>query len=178
MNEDKFEQWYFLADRIREISKVDMKDAVIDYLTPKLDKFVKWPAAAKHHHNHDGGLLKHTIEVIDITDYIFEGLNERIQTTKLRDELVFCAAIHDVGKINEYYFDEDENVWKYKRPELDHSQWVVYDWNMNSDFKLNLRITEALLSHHGGWSKSGNGCNSLLAAILHSADLISSRMCL
>jgi hypothetical protein len=176
MNNKDISDWESLESYALGVSNDWMSTDLSKYLNKYKEKLCTWPAAAKHHHNHEGGLLKHTLEVLDFSSAMYDMVDEDKRTKELNDEIIFCAAIHDVGKINEYYFDEKEEIWKYKRPELEHSQWIIYDWNMNSDFKLNLRITEALLSHHGGWSKAGNGCNSLLAAILHSADLISSRM--
>ncbi len=60
--------------------------------------FMESPAASFHHHNYQGGLAEHTLEVWNLADRI-SGLYEE----RLDRELLLCAAaVHDVGKINTY----------------------------------------------------------------------------
>ncbi len=60
--------------------------------------FMESPAASFHHHNYQGGLIEHTLEVWNLADRIC-GL----YADKLDRDLVLCAAAtHDVGKINTY----------------------------------------------------------------------------
>ncbi len=60
------------------------------------DQFFKATAAKSIHHNYSGGLLEHTVEVVDLCVHgtqVFMGLN--------RDLVVAGALLHDIGKIVE-----------------------------------------------------------------------------
>lgn len=60
------------------------------------DQFFKATAAKSIHHNYSGGLLEHTVEVVDLCVHgtqVFAGLN--------RDLVVTGALLHDIGKIAE-----------------------------------------------------------------------------
>lgn len=66
------------------------------------NKFFKWPAATKVHHNYEGGLARHSLStcknVISIwQNYKGENLDIRL--------LVVAAILHDIGKITEYMAD-------------------------------------------------------------------------
>lgn len=64
------------------------------------DKFKRHPGAVKNHHACIGGLLEHTLEVVETAlDYC--GRNERIN----KDLLVAAALVHDIGKVLEIEID-------------------------------------------------------------------------
>ncbi len=60
--------------------------------------FKESPAASFHHHNYQGGLIEHTLEVWKLARRIYEVYSERLD----RDLLLCGAAVHDVGKVNSY----------------------------------------------------------------------------
>lgn len=57
-----------------------------------------WPAATRHHHNYVGGLIDHTLEVLDFATAIAEMDSDPWD----RELLVAACLLHDLGKIDEY----------------------------------------------------------------------------
>ena len=64
-----------------------------------VDKFKTAPAAKKMHHAYIGGLLEHTVSMASLADKIaghYSGIN--------RDLLLSGAILHDIGKIDEFEY--------------------------------------------------------------------------
>ena len=60
-------------------------------------KYLRLPASLNHHHNKNGGLLAHSLEVVD------RVLGMWVDATSLeRDLLVVAALLHDIGKVRVY----------------------------------------------------------------------------
>jgi 3'-5' exoribonuclease len=62
--------------------------------------FTTAPAAKLYHHAYLGGLMEHTVAVVDMCDFVGQQYG-RID----RDLLVTAALLHDVGKTRELAFD-------------------------------------------------------------------------
>lgn len=60
--------------------------------------FKESPAASRHHHNYQGGLAEHTLEVWNLADRIGGLFPGRLD----REVLLAGAALHDIGKVNSY----------------------------------------------------------------------------
>lgn len=56
------------------------------------------PAAMVHHHNYQGGLVEHTLEVYNLAELLGKFYGDQID----RDLLLAGAALHDIGKIKSY----------------------------------------------------------------------------
>jgi len=63
-----------------------------------LDLFLKAPAAVSIHHVYKGGLLEHTLDVVEICSKIAKKYGEIIDS----DLLIAGAMLHDIGKAYEY----------------------------------------------------------------------------
>jgi len=62
-----------------------------------LRAFLVAPGSLRHHHNHRGGCLEHSVQTAQW------GLNQACQDSTLSaDMVVFCLLVHDVGKALEY----------------------------------------------------------------------------
>jgi 3'-5' exoribonuclease len=89
--QQKFEQY------IQSIKDIHMKILLNRIFSAEVrGGFFKATAAKTIHHNYSGGLLEHTLEVVDLCMHaspVFPGLN--------RDLLVAGALLHDIGKIGE-----------------------------------------------------------------------------
>jgi 3'-5' exoribonuclease len=65
-----------------------------------MDRFKTAPAAKSMHHAYLGGLLEHTVSVVEMVSAIasfYPDLN--------RDLLVLGAILHDIGKVDEFAYD-------------------------------------------------------------------------
>lgn len=154
----------------------------------KFPQFEYWSGSGKniHHHYGEGGLARHTKEVIDLMIS-----SDQVLKLDLRYDLIFLAGLfHDVGKL-----------WDYKRIEVtegcyNRSEWVktTHARNIHHISRSALvwtkavdstglykeehdEILHAILSHHGQrtWG-SPVAPNSKLAWLLHLCDSISARM--
>jgi len=175
------DMWEQIDSWISCIKNEQMRKDLSFYMYHHRDKFVVTPGSIKHHHAYEGGLLEHTIETTHIAHGImkvlFHGFPEKkITLPKFSDEVIFTALIHDIGKINDYAKNTRTGKWEYFSLKSNHSWFVVKDWEKQIREPLDKEIAHAILTHHGGWSKTGRDLNSLLSAVIHGADLISSRM--
>jgi 3'-5' exoribonuclease len=169
-----------LYDSVREFVK-DINDkkvskAILSYLDKYFHAFVASPGSINHHHNYTGGLVEHTLEVILLSLHIAE-MRELIDLN--RDKLIISSVIHDIGKIKQYTMEGSKWIYAMNKEEskvFDHGMWVLEDFKNVTGIILSPDIIEAIATHHGGWSKTGVQMKAVLSAVLHSADLISSRI--
>lgn len=87
----RFEQY------VQSIKDIHLSALLIRIFSPNIkDRFYSATAAKTIHHNYSGGLLEHTLEVVELCIQalgVFPGLN--------RDLMVTGALLHDIGKIME-----------------------------------------------------------------------------
>lgn len=157
-----------------------------------IPQFETWSGAGKpiHHHYGDGGLARHTKEVIDLMFSSDDTLH-----LNLRPDLIFLAGLfHDIGKVWDYekadrnliYYDEGiksgdwvktkhaRNIHHISRSALVWSQAVNHTGHFQKEHD---EILHAILAHHGQreWG-SPVMPNTKLAWLLHLCDGISARM--
>lgn len=144
-----------------------------------VQKFLRAPAAKLIHHNYLGGLLEHTLEVIDLCLRIADLYPEKISVPLL----VTGAIFHDVGKIEEY--DQDSFTFQQtdKGRMLGH---IVIGLGILREKigeipsfpdHLRLELEHMLVSHHGEkeWG-SPEIPRTINAFALFHADLVSARL--
>ncbi len=144
-----------------------------------VQKFLRAPAAKLIHHNYLGGLLEHTLEVIDLCLKIAELYPQKISVPLL----VTGAIFHDVGKIEEY--DQDSFTFQ----QTDQGRLLGHiiiglgilreKMGLVPSFPdhLRLELEHMLVSHHGEkeWG-SPETPRTINAFALFHADLISARL--
>lgn len=153
-------------DLFRRMQGAQIKSLIGSYVREHWDKFSTYPASSRFHHVYEGGLLDHTVEVMEIGLNIIHVCNDVNRT-----HFIAAAILHDFGKLDVYTKDED-------------GKWVgtISDQRIEHEFKpvLELRLPRpvqlAILSHMGGWAKTGVSPDIMLSTVLHCADLISSRL--
>ncbi len=142
-------------------------------------QFIKAPGGRLIHHNYVGGLLEHSLEVMEIC----------IQQLKLYPKymnsslLISGAILHDIGKIKEY--DINSILFQYTdRGKLIGHITMGRDMVMEkaNKFKhfpedIKLELEHMILSHHGKkeWG-SPEIPRTMNAFALFHADLVSARM--
>jgi 3'-5' exoribonuclease len=134
-------------------------------------KFKRAPAATKVHQPYIGGLVEHTLNVVEICEticHIYKELN--------RDFLITMAILHDIGKIKEYAYDkviEHTDEGKLLGHIAISLEMIDQKVRSMDDFPkdLELMVKHTLLSHHGHFEFGSPKLPSTLTAIaLHYAD--------
>ena len=161
-----------IKDRISWINDKEYKKIVNYVIDPNIDWFSKCPGARSHHHNFEGGLVDHTLEVLEMLDQYDNDL------------LRAGAILHDVGKMNCYEFKEGEIVKTINDAMLGHFMEginILRDCCSGKDVNREyvFLLEHLIASHHGAVS---NGWGSLVdpmlpeAKLLFQADLFSARI--
>jgi 3'-5' exoribonuclease len=134
--------------------------------------FTLAPAAIFHHHVYIGGLLHHTVGVIE------QCL--RLATSETdRDMLITGAILHDIGKIHDYDWSGVTFLMTDNGRLLGHiSQGllIVNEYARNCRNLSSQRLSflqHLILSHHGKleWGSPVEPC-TLEAVLLHEADML------
>jgi len=140
-----------------------------DERTSKL--FREAPAATKVHHACIGGLLEHTLSVVKTCAALAE-----LYPDADRDLLLTAAALHDIGKIEEYDWSiafRFTEAWHFVGHVVGGTMMVKEAADRIEGFEalLNLALQHAILAHHGKKEYgSPKQPKSLEAMIVHVAD--------
>jgi 3'-5' exoribonuclease len=145
-------------------------------------RFPLWSGSAKpeHHHYGDGGLCKHTWEVVKLCFVTRAALGiEAINP----EELYLAALYHDIGKLHDYEpMNEGWQGTPHKRL-IHHISRSAIIWSNTFEKMPNLNkelhdpVLHAILAHHGHreWG-SPVAPKTQVAWLLHLCDGISARM--
>jgi 3'-5' exoribonuclease len=169
---------------LKQLSKkvLGYKARILANQVLKDERFAYWSGSAKpiHHHYGDGGLVKHTWEVVNLC---FVNKNA-LDIKDINEEELFLAALyHDIGKLYDYEpMNEGWQGTEHKRL-IHHISRSAIIWsnnferlpNMNKD--LHDPVLHAILAHHGHreWG-SPVAPKTQVAWLLHLCDGISARM--
>jgi 3'-5' exoribonuclease len=144
-------------------------------------EFSTAPSAKIYHHNYQGGLLEHTVEVLEICKtacQIFPQLD--------KDLLYTGAILHDVGKLKAYDYDLLSIDISNEGKMLDHLfisadmvKEKINSMDMDMPDNLQMQLLHLILSHHGevrnGW---GSPVDPKIpeAVALHHADNLDAKV--
>jgi len=162
-----------IFSKINSIENYHLKNLLMSFFNDQefAEKFRKAPAATKVHQPYIGGLVEHTLNVVEICEticHIYKELN--------RDFLITMAILHDIGKIKEYAYDkviEHTDEGKLLGHIAISLEMINQKVRSMDDFPkdLELMVKHTLLSHHGHFEFGSPRLPSILAAIaLHYAD--------
>lgn len=170
---DPEEMFTELRALLKQIANPHLNSVLTAFFGDKAfaERFGKAPAATKIHHAYIGGLLEHTLNVVN-NCIALAGLYSAAD----RDLLVTAAALHDVGKVEEFewsvaikYSDAGHLVGHV----VGGAMMVKKAADAIKDFDpiLNLALQHAILAHHGMKEYgSPKQPKSIEAMILHAAD--------
>ena len=145
------------------------------------DFYEAW-ASTSYHCNYKGGLVEHTLNVIDYALKLRDAFDSNVSI----ESIVLCACGHDVGKAYGYYVDNTLKSGKLSgtKPKKINPSLMIKNHAMRS---LNIMsrffdLTESekvcILSHDGFFENANReymlGLDELLY-IVHSADLYVAR---
>lgn len=150
------------------------------------DRFFIWSGSSKpeKHHYGNGGLAKHTWEVIRLCGDVNNNLKLACKGCD-SDKLFIAALFHDVGKIHDYEYVDPIRKWittphKYNIHHISKSALILdrawFKTYGDQHETIKEQILHAILSHHGlrEWGSPVRP-NSEMAWILHLCDCISAR---
>ena len=175
------EQLHYMAEKLCIVD-------VYEELIRQYPQFTRWPGShsSKLHHYEEGGLARHTWEIIDlgIETIIHLKLNGKVSPI----EFYLAALFHDTGKMYDYEEKKDMrgvSYWQstsHKREiyHINRSTLIFHD--IIADFPdLNAKFHDAvlhdILAHHGRREfGSPVAPKSHCAWLLHLCDSISARM--
>lgn len=179
---DREEMWKSLLDIVaHNVQEENMKDLLeVFFNNEKLvERFKISPAAKIIHHNYLGGLLEHTLEVLEICLQAIKFYPQQLDSSLL----VTAAILHDIGKIEEY--DAQSFIFEQtdKGRLLGHITIGLeilrgmFDQLPQFPANLKVELEHALVSHHGEkeWG-SPEIPKTFEAFVLFHADLYSARL--
>ena len=143
--EEREEAYEKLVSRFAEIKDEKLRDFVLNFFQEHEALIKPAPAAKVMHHNYIGGLLVHTLECLDYLDANYPLFRHNIN----KDEVMVACILHDIGKIFEYKYDEENGLIDYnedfKKTWITHSQ---YGFTLCMSHGFN-KIARMIAAHHG-----------------------------
>lgn len=176
-----------IRELLNLLKNEDTKQKLLRIYNEIREEFDKMPSSVRHHHTYVGGMGIHVWEVMNLACMLYESLQAAMDCTM--DDVIIASFIHDFDKLGRYCVCTDE--WKKKKfgQLFDYAPVGIA---MNSTAKvvkmcaeygiiLDDVVVNAITFHHGGFAPdidsrySGltSGHMTKLAALLHSADMIS-----
>lgn len=169
---------------------------LLNWLENETD-FFSAPASTNFHGNYEGGLLEHTVNVLEYALTLFNFTQKRSSDNieHLKESLIISALFHDICKVN-CYSKEEKWTKNSKNQWVSYKGWVYKDefpmghaeksvYLINKHMQLNDIEALAIRWHMGPyetgvaiegptkWSYSA-ASDRLLVRLLHSADLMAS----
>lgn len=134
-----------LVSRFAEIKDERIKNFLLDFFKEHEAKIKPAPAAKVMHHNYIGGLMVHTLECLEYLDANYPLFRHYVN----KDEVMAACILHDIGKIFEYKYDEENGLIDYnedfRKTWITHSQFG-YTLCMSQGFTS---IARMIAAHHG-----------------------------
>ncbi len=138
---------------LESLSNQDLRALLLLHLDNPVfqESFVLSPAAKTIHHAYLGGLLEHTLMVMELADRIC-----RLYPELDRDLLVAGALLHDLGKTRELeyersfdYTDEGRLIGHLVGGAMMFNKWAEEQGRLPEE--LTLKLTHMILAHHGSY---------------------------
>lgn len=124
------------------------------------ERFLKAPAALRHHGNRIGGLFQHVFGIICTLRVVMNGYRVKLGyvAPALAEQIdpglmVFCAVAHDIGKLYDYEWSKGCLMWN-EATRVSHegsSLWLTQRalQEANVGYVLEQRVLAVIASHHG-----------------------------
>ena len=151
--------------------------------------FFKAPCSTQYHLAKDGGLLKHSLNVAEVAEKMYQALvadNPLIKDYIPIKSVILCALLHDIGKMNDYEVNilksgkqSDSKPYitsKNPYPEA-HEDESVRIASKHIELTDNERY--AIQMHNGMYGEhryTWQGHETPLALLIHNADMWCSRV--
>jgi hypothetical protein len=197
------ENWNKLIQIINDNFSGERLEKLLEMYDYFEERMCMAPASGKEHfHNaHAGGYVEHVLHITDLAQQIYElwDRNGAIVDNFTKEELIFSALHHDLGKVGdlaEDYYTPNDSDWHRKNQGLiykhngnlqfmtvtDRACWILQHFGvvMTENEYLGLRLTdgmyeEANKSYYVAYQKERQ-LKSNIAYILHQADMMASKI--
>jgi 3'-5' exoribonuclease len=165
-----------LTNHIKKIENKYLKELIDNIFDQSFfDSFIHSPAAYTVHHDYEGGLIEHTLEMLRLVPAIKESFPKLNQ-----DLLITGVLLHDIGKIRE--FEQKTSItFTTEGRLLGHifigAEYVKSKMTKSMPKELQDEVIHMLLAHHGEYEYGSPVKPSTAEAIaLNTLDLVSSRI--
>ena len=174
-NKLEVDKYYTKVINISNIVKNNYLKSLLDYILKKYEEpYKNYPAGTSVHHSYKGGLIQHSISVMELAYLIakrFNGVDI--------DLIITAALLHDIGKVLEYNEDGSiSDVGKF-RDHISIGADIINNACIELEFPEDLKnhLIHIILSHHGKeeWGSTKKP-GTKEAFIIHIADYIDSQM--
>lgn len=169
--------WDEAMSAIEKVSIDALRELLLGIYNENRQGIIYCVAGKRVHHNYGGGLLEHTLEVLD-----YCKIAAKHQPKINKDILVAGALLHDIGKLFEYDCQSVTYDNTLRGKLLGGHIVLGRDFireNYPQDFpeELGLALEHLILSHHGfkEWGAVEEP-KTIEAVALHCADLLSARV--
>jgi hypothetical protein len=99
-------------------------DDLVAWLENETD-FFRAPASTRFHGNYDGGLLEHSLHVVEFALTNFNYLLKyKPELEKIKESVIIAALFHDVCKVNQYKWGEEK--WTKVEDDSGRERWASY----------------------------------------------------
>jgi 23S rRNA maturation-related 3'-5' exoribonuclease YhaM len=181
--EDEFE---FILNYIQNIKDEKVKNSVLGFLSDYMDQFKVEKASLKYHHSDNGGLLKHTNEILRLFNELYktEDMSIKSLLNGIDLNIIIPAIIfHDSGKLISYNGDSITESNKLLEGHIYQSSNLSYYYMRKNkvDSSFMDKIQHCILSHHGIFYDNFDKTYKKIikpelkeAKLMHYLDLISS----
>lgn len=196
--EEILEKWDKLMSIINDEFDGERRDNLIKLYHHFKERYLITPSSSKEYYHcaYPGGLLEHTLNVIDysLQLYALWSTNSKFPLNFSRENVVFCALNHDLGKIGDFedsYYKEHTDKWKKDRGELfifnesirwmevaDRSLWLLHMFGV----KYSQSEMLGIMLHDGMYSEKnksylvayteGKQLKDYLPILIHHADMM------
>ncbi len=168
-----------IKDYIKSISNQQIKKLMENIMSREeiAQEFKRHSAAKNMHHSYMGGLLEHTVSVVEICDFL-----SKMYKTANRDILIATAILHDIGKIYELSCFP-QNDYTDDGQLLGHivmgAELIEKEASKIEGFSHQLKtlLKHSILSHHGEYEYGSPKLPKTIEAfILHCADNLDAKV--
>lgn len=102
------EAYQLLLSYLDTVKHTDIGTLTYNILNKYWKTFSRYPAASSFHHKYLGGLLVHTCCVTELSRTMGEFYNKWYGENTVNINLLLCGAmLHDIGKVQEFVFNEE-----------------------------------------------------------------------
>jgi 3'-5' exoribonuclease len=138
---------------LESLTNEDLRTLLLSHLDDPAfqESFVLSPAAKTIHHAYLGGLLEHSLMVMELADRICQ-----LYPALDRDLLIAGAMLHDLGKTRELeyersfdYTDEGRLIGHLVGGAMMFKKWAEEQGRLPEE--LTLKLTHMILAHHGSY---------------------------